>query len=395
MDAKKTNIEKMRNIAYLYLVAMSVQIVPIESLEGSWFKISLMAIAPILWLIYVPKYSKALIYGSLYFFTVIFCATLHSYIRISTLVFTVMYIGMFILYDGLIRERVFSIDDFIKLLRNLIFAYCVCLMLQQLCILIGIRVPLFNMISNDASFKLRSLGIEPSHSARIMGCAYYCYIYCIQKKKEKKINIKQLFSKEHRRVTLAFLWVMLTMGSGTAFVALAIVALSILRVRGAVYTIPLFIFVIIIMLASDIEGVKRVVLILEAFFSNESTEIVGADSSGAARIMPIFNTIQQFDLTSQSFLFGQGTPEKYDPTLWKDYLFTRKIGTIEQYGLISWLVQLMFVFRCMIRRVFSIETLLFVVLLGFELSSIAYAWAVMMMLSTVKYFDKIPKLKVV
>lgn len=42
----------------------------------------------------------------------------------------------------------------------------------------------------------------------------------------------------------------------------------------------------------------------------------------------------------------------------------------------------------MIRRFFSIETLVFLILFGFSLGNIAYTWGAMMIFTTVRYFQE-------
>lgn len=103
------------------------------------------------------------------------------------------------------------------------------MILQQIAILVGLRS--FWFINLDNQFfldidKLPSLTLEPSHTARILTVAMLCYLRCIEIDNGGiRPTLFALFDKEHRLVIILFLWAMLTMGSGTAFVGLAILSL--------------------------------------------------------------------------------------------------------------------------------------------------------------------------
>ncbi len=56
--------------------------------------------------------------------------------------------------------------------------------------------------------------------------------------------------------------------------------------------------------------------------------------------------------------------------------------------LLGLLTSLILCYTCMIRRFFSIETLVFLILFGFSLGNIAYTWGAMMIFTTVRYFQE-------
>ena len=59
----------------------------------------------------------------------------------------------------------------------------------------------------------------------------------------------------------------------------------------------------------------------------------------------------------------------------------------DQYGLLAHLILLTFVFSCVIHRFFSLESLLFLVLLGANLINIYYVWGCLMIMTGVRYFQ--------
>lgn len=73
----------------------------------------------------------------------------------------------------------------------------------------------------------------------------------------------------------------------------------------------------------------------------------------------------------------------------KDKHWWTRIDTkiYDQYGLLAYLILLTFVFSCVIHRFFSLESLLFLTLLGAYLTNIYYAWGCLMIMTGVRYFQ--------
>lgn len=86
--------------------------------------------------------------------------------------------------------------------------------------------------------KLPSLTLEPSHSARILTVAMLGYLRCEEISISRKLILGELFYSKHRWVTALFFWAMLTMGSSTAFVGIAILSLYFITRHTAIYVIP-------------------------------------------------------------------------------------------------------------------------------------------------------------
>lgn len=141
----------------------------------------------------------------------------------------------------------------------------------------------------------------------------------------------------------------------------------------------------------ELKQLKRATNLLEAtFLSGDIEAMHDAEGSGAIRIIPVVNTFTDIDLFNSETWLGKGTQTKeYAADFWKRT--TDKIVIVEQYGLISFILSLFLVFRCAIRRFFSIETLIFLGLISMTISNIYYAWTIMMIFTTIKYFDSLHK----
>ena len=94
---------------------------------------------------------------------------------------------------------------------------------------------------------------------------YYAYVKCQEyQRDEGPFTLSELFSGEHKWVTIRFLWMMLTMGSGTAFVCLIFFALYFVRKDNWYYIIPVLIVCYALLQNSGIEALDRATNTIEA-----------------------------------------------------------------------------------------------------------------------------------
>lgn len=375
-----------KNIATAILVIMNIQLVFIEGYTISPLKVGMMALMPFILLLRVPYISKAFLLGSLYLVNIIISALLHAEtFRLSTIGYLGMFVITFFTFYNYIYSGVFSLEYFIKLVKAMIIAYSVCLICQQVLILAGIRfMPLVNL--NNQFFlsidKLPSLSLEPSHTARILGVLYYAYLKCNEYKQGATINIKQIFEKEHRWITLAFLWPMLTMGSGTAFICLGILSLYFMKGAYLLLAIPVFIGVYFTLSFFEVQQFKRASSVVEATLTGNTQTVMETDGSAASRITPMLNTINAIDLNDFDTWFGHGV----------DYNLQEKknggkdlIGEINDYGLIAYILGLILVFSCAI-EFRSLATIMYFLGVGGGTGNIAYAWGSLMIFACIRYF---------
>lgn len=306
--------------------------------------------------------------------------------RFSTLGFLGMYLITYITYFSFIVKGTFTLDYFTKVLKYLILAYGITLIGQQICVLVGLRnMPLFNLQNQFylSITKLPSLTLEPSHSARILTFVMLGYLRCIEIKSGKKLTVKEWFNQEHRIVTLLFLWSMLMMGSGTAFIGVGILGLYFITKKTAIYIIPALIGLFIIGQSLELKQMDRVVTLATSATTGDAKEMQQADGSGATRLIPLINVFTKTDLTKKETWIGKKSMEK-------DKYWWRRTDTkiYDQYGLLAYIIFLALIFSCVIKRFLSIESLLFLVLLGANISNIYYVWGCFMIMTGIKYFQQ-------
>ena len=385
-----SNIFSDKVLCTLFVVVMCVQFAWIEGYGVSPIKVGLMALSPLILLGKRIEINKGMIGGLLLLLACFFCAYLAGPVRTSTFGYFAMFVITFIAYYSLLRRGAFTLDYFQKLCGFLIIAYGIVLIIQQLFLLIGItNFPLIN-INGEAYIsitKLPSLAMEPSHSARLLTIFMLGYLRCIQIQDGEKPSLRLLFNSKHRLISILFLWCMLTMGSGTAFVGLGILSIFFINYKSAIYVIPCILALVALGSYLEIQQFERAAKVAEASATLNIKKISEADGSASVRIAPLVNFLTKTDLSKTETWIGQGNQLDEDPNAWwrdkKDNL-----TMIKYYGLISWIICIIFVYACMIRRIFSIESLIFIVLLGLTLMNSAYAWGAMFIFAAVRYFQE-------
>lgn len=386
MSFKIKDIFSNRGIATIYLVTMCTQFVAWEGYGVSDFKVALMAFAPLLFLFKVPYMTKATFLCMVYMAVVLLCAYMQDYVRFSTIGYLGMFLITYMVYYNLLYEKcAFSLLYFIRLLRFLILAFWICLLLQQFCLLIDVTdLPIINL--DDQYFlaidKLPSLMIEPSHVARVLGCMYLAYLQCCEIVEREKLSLKRIFEKPHRWITIGFLYTMTTMGSGTAFIVLMILAMYFVQAKSLWYIVPIFVVLYFTLPLLNIYQLDRAVNVINATMTGDVEAVIEADGSAASRVAPILNTLNM-DFSSEEIWFGRGTvseDEKYNLRL------HNKIGQIDQYGLLSFIVMQICVFLCAFRFL-SLQTMMWAMVFGFTFGNVAYIWGALMIFTAIRYFQ--------
>lgn len=381
-----------RILATVILLVFCIQYIPIESRASvSVLKLGISVLSPLIILLYEPKISRTFILWIIYFALVI-CAALRfpETLRWSTIIYMGSFIVMFLAYYNLVKfGEVFSSQYFIRLLEKLLLAYTVVLLLQQCFILVGIKTfPLINLVQNfNRGIGANSLSYEPSTAAMVMGAVFLSLLRMLEIEYGRKLSVKEVF-KIAKWPTIGFLWSMLTMGSGTAFVCLALLSLYFITAQNRkVVSTCLFLGVAIFCFINiDYEPLNRARDTLSAFFTLNVNIAIDTDASSAYRTQLWINTLTNLKLDSLDGWLGHGvdygklTNEKFfNPNV--------MIGNISDYGFLSFIVLVAVVYSGMIKNFFSIETLFWAIILLASLNNEPFRWGCMMLFSTVRYFQ--------
>ena len=224
--------------------------------------------------------------------------------RWSTVLYSCMFCIYFMAFARVFLAKEYNLSDFSRLLKGLIYAYCIVLIIQQICVLFG--WPIFNVsnYSPKEPWKLNSLMSEPSHSARIVPVLMYIFI-CCEKGIKGTWSIKQSISEE-RWVWIAFLWSVLTMSSSTAFIFLFIIIAKSISTKKILSSIAVIAIVIGVLYSSGNRTIVRVQKIITATLTFDENKIIRADGSGSYRIVPTIRGAKAVSLTDLDDWFGHG-----------------------------------------------------------------------------------------
>lgn len=295
---------------FIYLTLISLAISPSFALgddNRNLFLIAVMGVVGPIFIILLPKFHKGdrLIFLFIAALLIIPLLFNPNSIRWSTVLYSVMFCLFFLSYKRLLLKGFFGVELYINFLKKIIYAYAIVLLIQQLCVLIDL--PIFNVSNyNPANpWKLNSLSSEPSHSARILGFLMYCYITVIELKNNSNYNLKTEFKRDNK-IWFAFLWSMITMGSGTAFLLLSVIAVKISRIKSI---IPILLFgsvLFTIINYIDSSTLDRSIKVFTATLTLDENAIIKADHSASIRIVPVIILSKMVGISTINDWFGHG-----------------------------------------------------------------------------------------
>lgn len=229
-------------------------------------------------------------------------------LRWSTVLYSCMFCMYFMAFVRILYHSNYTLWNFSKLLKGLIYAYCIVLIIQQFCVIAGL--PIFNVSNYSVTepFKLNSLTAEPSHSARIIPILIYIYICCQIKilGDVKTISLKDSFMTD-KWVWFAFFWTTFTMVSATAFIFMIIVFAKFINIKKIVPS--LFIVAMIglfFAMNSNNKMVKRVIDVASATITFNEKAIIKADHSASFRIVPTIQGAKSVGIFDLDDWIGHG-----------------------------------------------------------------------------------------
>lgn len=389
MENRLTISKALYKYTTLFIMLFGISYIPLDGTAGfGLIKIALMSGLICLSLVYCFRVTKALIWGIVYLLYQYLTASFHPETwRWSTLLFSASFVLTYVAFYNMIYvAKVFTLEHFIKICRWMIIGYFAVCIVQQFFILAGFSslsiINLWKVLGRGIG--CNSLSMEPSTFARSMLVWYYAYVKC--KEYQRGIgpfSVRELFSGEHKIVTLCFLWMMCTMGSGTAFVCLIAFSLYFVRKNNFYYVIPILVVLYVGLNLMEFEQLGRATQIINATTTMDQATVEAADGSAASRISPFLNSFHA-DFTKMETWFGHGI----DYAVSHNLILTQKATLFDDYGFIFYIITLCFNFSCGY-RFFSLATLfMFMGIGGTSGGNIHYLWELMMIMTCVRYFHE-------
>ena len=293
---------------FIYLILISFAISPSFALgddDRNLLLIGIMGIVGPIGIIVLPKFCHGDKLIFLFIASILIIPLLFNpwSIRWSTIFYSIMFCLTFLAYKRLLLKGFFSVELYLHFLKKIIFAFAIVLLIQQLCVLTGL--PIFNESNYRLlnPWKLNSLAAEPSHFARVLGLLMYCYISISEIKNNS--NFKTQY-KQDKKIWFAFLWSMLTMGSGTAILFVSIIVLKISKIKSIIPIILCVLVLFTILNYFDSSALDRSSKVFSVIFSLDTNAIIEADHSASIRIVPVIILSQMVGVSTTNDWFGHG-----------------------------------------------------------------------------------------
>lgn len=383
-------------IVVFYVVLMSVQIIGIEGMRISPVKVAAMGCSPLIMLILWGHFMndvKVLFYSIFYLVVLIICCSLSG----NTIVWDrIIYRGLFLatfccVYQTLYTGKL-TIEYFQKLLVFLVCLYGTVFIIQNISFAVGIRqlllINLYGAQTMVGSLKANVLAIEPSHAARILAFLYLGVVKLTEIMKGREMSLLEHY-RENPYSTISFFITMLFMGSATAIIGFFCIMAHFVKRHVILYVLTAIGVVTLLNVDTGIEQLTRVRNVINAFFSDDVVSNLKAkEGSGASRIIPMVNTFTNLNLFSWTTWVGQGSTHMRTHL---SMFSTQRIGDITDFGLFTYLCSLLFVYKCCIRKFFTIENLLFFIMIGYAVGSLYTCWCALIVCTAIKYYsDHVP-----
>lgn len=379
----------LANFAVQYIIITNTCYAPIDFIGGGLgpLKLLMMGVATMMMFSIELKLSKAMACGILYLISQFFAASLHfESWRWTTLLFSCVFVCSYVcMYNLIYIEKVFTIDSFIRLVKSLMLAFFVLCIIQQTFIISGINeFPLINLIHLGRGIGCNSFSMEPSSFARTMLVCYYCYVKCCEYKRGRgRFTVRDLVSGEHKWVTIRFLWMMTTMGSGTAYGCLILFSLYFVSKRNYGLVLPLLLagYIGLQFLPQPEQMQRATSLINTTLTTRNVAQMQKVEGSGSLRIAPMINSLNA-DFTKAETWFGHGIDYARNNNL----VIKQKATLFDDYGFIFFICAILFNFACAY-RFFSLASVFMIAGVGGGSGgNIHYTWALMVLMTCERYF---------
>lgn len=309
----------------------------------------------------------------------------HANTRWSSIIYAIVFLLSHLSFLRFLFMSNYNINDLLKLVKFLIFAYFFVLILQQVSLFLGL--PVFNNFGavNYTTMKFNSLALEPSWMGRIMGLLMYVYIRCRFIISPEKTNLKEFLSSD-ALVWFAFLWSSISTFSATSIVFLLIIFFYFLyKTRNLFLFLPLMLFVIVLSQFFGFDQFYRTYEFALAAISLDPETMIDIDHSASYRVIPYILAFNEIDIFSFKSWLGNGV----DYTSELDFGLGTSAGagllTIAlDYGLFTAIIYILFSVRsCIDIKNFSTIIFWFFLVAMYGIS-FQIPWLTIMLLYTLK-----------
>lgn len=228
-------------------------------------------------------------------------------VRWSTMFFTCANCFYFMMLARLVKIANISAKNFQSLIRAIVYAFFVVLLVQQICTLFGLYVPLNEGCAYSVKWKLNSLMAEPSHTTVALSALMFFYS---QTTKIISPNVSfRIAVKNDIWLWIAFAWTLFTTVNASAFVLAPLAILPFVSKKNFYWFAIILALCIAISYTSPVRNnylISRIHGISKTILSFDEEKICEADISAAARIVPTIRGAKSIDFSDSRLIIGYG-----------------------------------------------------------------------------------------
>lgn len=231
---------------------------------------------------------------------------LHHSIRLSSFLFSFCFVFSFIYLKREVDKGHLPLSEIIYLLKKLIYIYTVVLIIQYICVFLGIHPFLANLYFEESKWKLSSLSNEPSHFSVFVFFMMYAYILLVEKKNRRRYSL--LDGKKEKLLWFSYFVCMLFNGSTSGLLYVFLIFVRYIRLKSMLLytTLSLLVFGGAYFFFRDSYALSRVLILFDSLFSFNAETFLAADHSAAMRFAPMIYFISNIDIMNVDFWFGHG-----------------------------------------------------------------------------------------
>jgi hypothetical protein len=387
---------KVKKELFIWIILISMATAfsfALDERQMNLLLVGIMGVIPIFLIIQFPYLQKTERYIYFLIITISISSVYHmALFRISTLLYTLMFLFTFIYYKRLITSLHFKIEQYIKILKSLLFAYFIFLIIRQFFVLINSPyIP--NFILGDLEiYKLNSLAPEPSHTARVVAVLMYSFIMMREIRLERSYNLRKDGVKDIF-IWFSFLYLVITMGSGFAIVLFLVFILKFLEFKKVFYLLPLVALITIIILNLNLLPVLRVLNFGKAVIQLDTNLMILADHSASIRVVPVFLYLNMIDIFNLNTWLGYGTDFSANliPTMVTGIAQGEYSGGLFpaffiDRGLICAITLFLMIHKFCLTKLFSFDTFFLILLIFASGLNTQIFWISILLFTTNKYF---------
>ncbi|MGF1870053.1 hypothetical protein, partial [Photobacterium indicum] len=311
--------------------------------------------------------------------------------RVSTILFTSLYVISYIAYMKCLALNKFSSENYIFFIRSIIIAYFIVLLVQQVCVLIDLPILNVSNYQVDTPWKLNSLSVEPSHASRIIGILMISHLFITEKMRGEKFTL-MTYLRTDSVLTVALLWILLTNGSGTAFLILSLFIFRFLSIRNSVVFLLLIIIGAISVSGHESQAFERFFEFFKSALTMDKQQMIIADHSASVRVVPFLIAFDKLSLFSLNGFIGNGVDFTKGfmslefPGVKDDFTGGGMLSFALEYGWPLCLLFLYLTFKKMVILNEPVTIILWFIMVMLSGINTSLLWFSMFILSTTKYF---------